>query len=395
MLILPTSGNYLTSEIETVLYRAQLLLEEGQLEAALAILETARPSEERHQQERDYLLGWCYTQQQRWHEATHILLSLCKQENTSGSDTEIKQSGKHSRREQLARSFLRLGDAAVNLSRYSDASRHYLECLRHLQHLKMSSAALHYKAHYGQGVACLMLGLYEAAMHHYQEARALYTAHEDEEELAHIYYGLCYTYRYSKQLIDARIAGEKALEIYERKANHALAGRMRNLLGRISFLLGEFTEAADFYSQALSIALIEPNFNMIAANYIALADLHLAEGRVAEARDCCQRAIDEAVRITDEHIRGLTYFGVGKVLAAEARMPASACEMRSTLLERACTWFERAGRSLSQTQANADLAELYGRWADVLEDLGQAREAAHCWRQAYLAIANTRGAGWS
>ncbi|MDQ2714253.1 MAG: tetratricopeptide repeat protein [Chloroflexota bacterium] len=394
MLILPTSGNHLTSEIETVLYRAQLLLEEGQLEAALAILESARPSEEMHQHERDYLLGWCYTRQQRWHEATHILLPLCNQDNTRGRDTEIKQLGKHSRREQLARSFLRLGDAAVNLSRYSDASRHYLECLRHLQHLRMSSASLHYKAHYGQGVAYLMLGLYEAALHHYQEALALYPAYEDEEELAHIYYGLCYTYRYSKQLIEARIAGEKALEIYERKAHWALAGRMRNLLGRICFLLGEFTEAADFYSQALTIATTERSFNMIVANYVALAELYLAEGRVAEARDCCQHAIDESVQIKDEHILGLTYFGLGKVSLAEARMPASAHEMRRALLNDACTWFERAGSLLSRTQAYADLAELYGRWAEVLEDLGQAREAVHCWRQAFLASAVTKGAGW-
>src|SRR5947209_7929311 len=121
-------------DIQTLLFRAQLLLEEGQSDRALSVLEAistdyAEPQlTERQQTELKYLLGWCYTERKRWDDALRVLAPLPHLAQEGEADQENFLD-----RKRLAQCLLRLGYVAVNMARYEDASRHYTKCRKVLQ----------------------------------------------------------------------------------------------------------------------------------------------------------------------------------------------------------------------------------------------------------------------
>ena len=126
-------------------------------------------------------------------------------------------------------------------------------------------------------------------------------------------------------------------------------------------------------------------------NCTALARVRLAEGRLEETKRYCQRALEIADRLpsSDAYLSGLTYLLRGKVAQAEAGQAEG--EQRRRRLEEALQWFAQAKEKLSPTQAYADVTEMYGRWAEVLEDLGRDEEALACWKSGYEALSATNG----
>jgi tetratricopeptide (TPR) repeat protein len=236
-----------------------------------------------------------------------------------------------------------------------------------------------------------MRGLYPAAIQHYEEALRLFLYVDNDDELAHIYYGVCDTYRKAGQLREAQLAGEKALHLYERTENHPLEGRMHNQLGKIAFLLGHFKKAADHYTEALAIAVSSGGVQMAMLNCAALAELRLAESRLEEAKRYSQRAQELSQRSQSSFLRGQTYLVVGKVTFAEARETEDTHKRER--LEEAIEQFEIAHSHLSLTEAYDELAETLVCWAQAVEALGRAEEAMHLWRSAYQTLANMKGFG--
>jgi tetratricopeptide (TPR) repeat protein len=94
----------------------------------------------------------------------------------------------------------------------------------------------------------------------------------------------------------------------------------------------------------------------------------------------------------DGQLNGLTYLVTGKVTHAEAQRAEG--EQRQKLLEETIKWFKKARDKLAPTQSYADLAELYGRWAQVLEELGQFEEALLCWKSGYETLSSSYGQEW-
>jgi tetratricopeptide (TPR) repeat protein len=156
---------------------------------------------------------------------------------------------------------------------------------------------------------------------------------------------------------------------------------MHNVLGRIRFLLNDFQKAADHYTESLAIATTYQGSTLVMINCAGLAELRLAEGRLEEARRFCVFAYEAVNRSEDVHMRGTTLLTIGKVTYAEARQADG--ERRQRLLEESISWFERANAQLERTQAYPDLAELYGSWAQALEDLGRVGDAIERWRSGY------------
>ena len=170
--------------------------------------------------------------------------------------------------------------AAVNLGQYEDASRHYTKCLKVLQSKKIQLPEAKLKARYGLAMTYLMRGLYAAAIQHYELALGLCLYIDDDEEIGNIYYGLCQTYLRSGNLINAQLAAVKALELYERCADRHMEGLAHNMLGYIYLQLGDYREASDHYTEALSIAASQSNAKMVMINCASLADVRLTEGRL-------------------------------------------------------------------------------------------------------------------
>ncbi len=372
-------------DVRMLLFRARLLLEEGQAEKALPILEAIQTDNKEEQQEIAYLLGWCYVTDKRWDDATIVLSPIPKfEEDEGGEENRVD-------RVRLAHSLLRLGQAAVNLHQYEDASRHYSRCLKVLQSKKIQLPVAKLKARYGLAMTYLMRGLYPASIQHYELALGLCLYIDDDEEIGNIYYGLCEAYRRSGKLIDAQLACVKALELYERCANRHLEGIAHNMLGLIYLNLGDYRAASDHYTEALSLAASHSGPKMVMVNCTALAGVRLAEGRLEEAKRFNQRALENIDRIQsrDTYLESLTYLICGKVTQAQAQRVEG--ELRQQLLEEAIAWFEQAQGGLSPSQAYTEVTDLYGRWAEVLEQLGRYEEAISCWKTGYETISAANG----
>ncbi|TMD57799.1 MAG: tetratricopeptide repeat protein [Chloroflexi bacterium] len=326
-----TGGIELMSEnqdIQRLLLRARLFLEEGQRDKALMVLETIDTESQEQRQEVDYLLAWGYTLAKRWEDALRVLSPLPDLAEDEGEQENRIDRGR------LAQCFLRLGDTAVNLARYEDAAHHYTRCLKILQDKRIHLPLVQVKARYGLAMTHVMRELYAAAIQHYELALGLCLHIDDDEIIGNIYYGLSDVYRRSGNLIKAQLAGEKALELYE------------------------------------------------------------VEGRLEEARRYCQRAQEMSGRFQDKdgQLTGLTYLVTGKVTHAEAQRAEGG--QRQKLLEETIKWFEKAKDKLAPTQSYADVAELFGRWAQVLEELGQFEEAILCWKSGYEALSSSYGQTW-
>ncbi len=364
------------TDIQKLLYRARLQLEEGQHEAALSVLRTTLVEDEKQQREVDYLLGWCYVQQKQWEEAIGVLSPLLEK---NGS---LREKESLIDREQVALYLLHLGIAAVNLAHYEDASLHFAMCLKILHDRRVHLPMVRIKARYSLAMTCLMKGSYSAAVQQYEDALRLCRHYHAEDELAHIYYGLCDAYRGVGDYVKATLAGREALQRYREKGDRPMEARMHNVLGRICLLLADFRAASDHYTESLAIATNCSSPTMVMINCAELADLRLAEQRLQEARRYCQLALETMEKVENVHMKGRAYFVLGKVAYADAHESSDEGRRRE-LLEETMGWLQQAKSQLEQTQAYADMAEVCGMWAQVLEEAGRTEEAIELWRQGY------------
>ena len=370
---------------ERSIYRARLWIEEGQYDLALTTLQHIQTDDPEQERQMAYLSAWCQTRLEHWAEAQCLISQLY----TPGSIEESWNDAKHNERERRAFYLLCLGNAAIKLNRFEEASQHYTQCLKLLSERRVNLPQVRIKARYSLGMTCSMSGFYAMAIQHYEEALRLCQNNPDQEDLPEIYYGLCDANRLLGKFESAYTFGVKALELYEKRGMRTMEGRAQNMLGRICYQIREYDEAADHYLESLSIATLDNNQKMKMVNFTALADLRLAENRQEEAQRYCQRALEVADGMHDNYYLGLMYLTCVKVTLAESEQAEG--EQHEILFSNARRLFEKAKEHLSQTQASVLLGEVYGRIAQMLEKSGQSQEAISYWKTAYESLSSPYG----
>jgi tetratricopeptide (TPR) repeat protein len=370
---------------ERSIYRARLWIEEGQYDLALTTLQHIQTDDPEQERQMAYLSAWCHTRLEHWAEAQHVISQLY----TPGNIEESWNDAKHNERERRAFYLLCLGNAAINLNRFEEASQHYTQCLKLLSERRVNLPQVRIKARYSLGMTCSISGFYAMAIQHYEEALRLCQNNPDQEDLPEIYYGLCDANRLLGKFESAYTFGVKALELYEKRGMRTMEARAQNMLGRICYQIREYDEAADHYLESLSIATLDNNQKMKMVNFTALADLRLAENRQEEAQRYCQRALEVADGMHDNYYLGLMYLTCVKVTLAESEQAEG--EQHEILFSNARRLFEKAKEHLSQTQASVLLGEVYGRIAQMLEKSGQSQEAISYWKTAYESLSSPYG----
>ncbi len=367
------------------IYRARLWIEEGQYDLALTTLQHIQTDDPEQERQMAYLSAWCHTRLEHWAEAQCLISQLY----TPGNIEESWNDAKHNERERRAFYLLCLGNAAINLNRFEEASQHYTQCLKLLSERRVNLPQVRINARYSLGMTCIMSGFYAMAIQHYEEALRLCQNNPDQEDLPEIYYGLCDANRLLGKFESAYTFGVKALELYENRGMRTMEGRAQNMLGRICYQIREYDEAADHYLESLSRATLDNNQKMKMVNFTALADLRLAENRQEEAQRYCQRALEVADGMHDNYYLGLMYLTCVKVTLAESEQAEG--EQHEILFSNARRLFEKAKEHLSQTQASVLLGEVYGRIAQMLEKSGQSQEAISYWKTAYESLSSPYG----
>lgn len=360
---------------QMLLYRTRLLLEEGQNDAALEAIQAIRVEDEKQQQDVAYLLAWCYVQRKQWNEGLQALRPLVKQWDEQNALETLLE------RERIAFCLLYLGLAAVALAHFEDASLHFTYCLKVLHDRRVHLPAVRIKARCSLAMTCSMRGLYAPAIQHYEEALRQCRHYNHEEEIPHVYLALADAFLRAGDYARASHAAQEALQLFEKQADQPMTARVYNLLGRICFSSKDYQQAAEHYTQSLTIATRDNNFQMIALNRATLADLSLTQGQIEEAKSYSHAAVDGLANVEDPYCQGGTYNVIGKVALEEARR--SEGTRRKELLEEAAAWFDQARVQLAIAHAYPDIAEVYGYRAQALEELGRVEEAIECWRSGY------------
>lgn len=363
---------------QTTLFRARLLLEEGRTSAALTVLDTIEPQQEKERHDIAYLRGWGYIQNRQWTDATDALSPFMKL--VQGEDLDQEPVAE---RERFILYLLRLGKVAVQLSHYADASTHFALCLKLLRDRRVQLPLARIRAHAWLAMTYGQRGLCTVALHHYEEARRLCAYYDEEDELADIYYGLSEVYRRQGKLIDAYTAGQEALHRYQLQAKEVRQSQMYLLLGAIAAQLGYTESANKHYMQSLRLAQEHQKSIIIMLNYADLAELRLKQEQPEEARSYSKQALEYARRVDAPHMSGGVYIVVMKVMLELAKGMDET--KRKMTYENALILCQEAEERLKETQAYEELTELYGHWAQILEFLGREREAVACWRSAYTA----------
>lgn len=370
--------------IQTLLYRTRLLLEEGRSEAALTLLQGLETGDATQQKDIAYFTGWAYVQLQQWKKAIYALAPLSEEINKQEQLVNLAD------RERLAHYLLQLGVAAINLSHFDDAAKHLNFCLKVLHDRRVHLPYVRIHVRLSLATTCLMRGLVSPAIEHYEDALRLCRHYEDEDTPADIYHGLSMAHVKAGDYIKAYNEAQKALTLYKQKNNVQLECRTLNILGYVCQLLRDFKEASDHYTESLALASIHNGPTMVMMNCSALAYLRMAEGRLDEARRYCDMALTAVKRSTVPHLPGSVYHVVAKVAYKEAEEATG--EHRSKLIEESIEWFEKSIAVLKETQANTELAEVCGDYANMLEDLGRPQEALESWRVGYESLTRSRGA---
>src|SRR5882672_5713554 len=97
--------------------RVHLMIEEGRIPEALAVLEQMQSADEKELKERAYLRAWCYSELEQWQDAARELPAAGVED---GEISSIEELGQTERRKR-ARYLLLLGAVAADRQRLEDA----------------------------------------------------------------------------------------------------------------------------------------------------------------------------------------------------------------------------------------------------------------------------------
>lgn len=370
------------SEYTTVIQQAHFFITEGQIEEALVLLEKVQARDLPQKRELAYLRAWCYMQREQWDEAARILLS-----DGSGEQSieDLKSFGQTERRRRAAYLLL-LGDTAVDLGWYEEATRHYTQCIRFLDERRMNVVSVRIKARCGLGIAYTRTGFYTVALSHFEDALRLTGENNTHPDLPQIYAGLCDAHGHLDHFAPALDYGKRALQLAVARADRQLELRMDSTLGHICFQTRDFANAVSYYTQALALATSLDEPVTILTTFTSLADIHRENGSLKDARHACEQALTYVDRVQDQRNLGMLYISYGKVAEAEARQLTG--ERAEGLVQEAISWYQKAESAFSSIRAGAELAEVYGRLAQLLETSGQQRQAIAYWKSAYSAYSS-------
>ena len=373
------------SSVERSIYRVQLWMEEGQYDLALTALQNLKTRNIDQTRLIIYISAWCHTLLEEWTEAQCLLNSLYPPSSIEAN----WHSTKHNERERRAFCLMCLGNTALVLNRFEEASQHYTQCLKLLNERRVNLPQVRIKTLNSLGLICITNGFYAMAIKHFEEALNLCKNVPEHDVLPEINYGLCDANRQLRRYETAYIYGVKALQLSKQKSMLTLESRMQHLLGKINYQQNAYEEAANHYMESLAIASQEHNQELKIANFTALADLLLAEDRLEEAKRYSQRALEIADVMYNRYYLGLLYLTCGNVTLAEIEQTEE--EQHNMLFSKARSFFEQAKESLAQTQECALLGEVNRRIAQMLEQSGQTQEALAYWKTAYESVSKPVG----
>jgi tetratricopeptide (TPR) repeat protein len=218
---------------------------------------------------------------------------------------------------------------------------------------------------------------YEASREDVERALELAESLQDARALGAAYFQASLLAERDGHYVLARTYAEQAKTQYEELADRANVGRLMNNLGAVEFLLGKPEVAVEHFKQAFAVALELGRDEEAATAVSSLAQVHLRTGEVKKAEEQALHAleiIDERVDMLDEIgnarlVLGRALLEQGRLAEAEEAFALSedAFAKLSSASHRAAAWVAQ-GDLATKRGDERRAAVLYRRAAEALQD---------------------------
>lgn len=214
------------------------------------------------------------------------------------------------------------------------------------------------------------LGDDKEAVEMYRQALQLAEDSANPEKLAALYWNMSLTYRDSGNLTQAKTYASKALALYESLADMRTLTELRSGFGVIMLESQRFEEAGQQFQMARQLATEHNDQTAQAVTSMHLADLHLEQGNLEQARS-----------YSEEMMQGLDWL--------EPPLRGQALSSRAGLLsaqgynDEAIRYFEEALGIIENTPSKELLSKIYFRYARALSARGDSGRAAEMFERAY------------
>ena len=258
---------------------------------------------------------------------------------------------------------LRRIDAVVNQAEVKFAlgqHREHIHALESIRELVKTTGDPRRRAawHYWTGFVHSLTGSSrpEVAIAYCQEAAAIADAGGFEEITAYAECCLGHVYQVSGNLRDALRAGERAIEIFERRGNIWWACRTLWGLNTVALYSGDWARALDYCHRALQHGQAVDDLRLKVVGWWRLGSTHVYRGDPAEGFRC----FDEALALAPKELdAAMIKIARGNALIKTGNAAAAVAEMAE-----AVAWFERWELRYDRSSAALRLAEGYLRNAE-------------------------------
>ena len=218
---------------------------------------------------------------------------------------------------------------------------------------------------------------YEASREDVERALELAESLQDARALGAAYFQASLLAERDGHYVLARTYAEQAKTQYEELADRANVGRLMNNLGAVEFLLGKPEVAVDHFKQAFAVALELGRDEEAATAVSSLAQVHLRTGDVKKAEEQANHALEiigDRVDMLDEIgnarlVLGRALLEQGRLEEADAAFVLSedAFAKLSSTSHRAAAWVAQ-GDLATKRGDERRAAVLYRRAAEALQD---------------------------
>lgn len=249
---------------------------------------------------------------------------------------------------------LAVAEKALRLCRETDPRLPGTEA-RILEHL----ATIHVKNH-----------SYDRAITYYEEALDTAGGIRDLSRMGRTYHGLGIAYQQLGNLERATEFTHKALALFALERDQALVARGENELGLLLMRQGQVARAEELFRGALA-HFAEAGVELSKSHVLlSLAELKMGAGRLDEAGQLLDQAIDLATRLGETLALSTGHLMRGQLYSRLERHAQSDIE------------FGAAFGLLSEAGLQDRLAEGHADYAEVLQQRGDTAGASEHWREA-------------
>ncbi|GCF09892.1 helix-turn-helix transcriptional regulator [Dictyobacter arantiisoli] len=348
-------------EVELELLESQILIIQGGASSAVSRLErlTSKRPKRQHQLRQKYLLGWAYYQVAKYQESEYTLsesIQLAKELNDQYLYLHILH--------QLALTYAAMRNHAQALLAHQ-------RCLNQLEESGIQDPFFTTQTYIQMGQHYTRAEDFEQALAMFQKALSITEKLTTTQSIQAVYTSLCRNYAAEKNNNLAMLYAYKSLQLHNSDTIKRLRSELHHYLGQ-AIMKVDRQQARDYLDNALQIQAENVQDQLSYASLLSRnAEWYFLQEDLTLAESIAHQAYEIARTFGDTIITADTLIVLGRIKYA------------TQTYEEGSQHFIEGLNMLERIGSHEELADESVRYAQILEDIGQEREAFTHFRRAF------------